>query len=185
MLLQVIGEGLFDVQNHAVDPGVLEDQSIEHIVDILRVFDSAVEIRREPINPELNGNSAYVREALIVPVVIVATKLDLEAFESVTLDPIGQQNGIAVFGFVSCKLGFSYRVLSADKMPDRKVPRRGAYEKLFREISLERNPRVLRRLQKRGEIPVHELTIVRLISSAFVQIPVSVVKRDVEGRTAN
>jgi hypothetical protein len=185
VLLQVIGKGLLDVKNHAIEPGVLQNQAIQDFVHISRFLNGAVEVGGKPIDAPIGGDPTHLSETLIIPIVVIAAELHFEALQPIPLYPIGQKNGIPVIGFRAGEFGFVQKILSPNEVPGHELFRCGAYEIVFWELALKRDLGILGRFQVRGEIPIHKLSVVCIVNSAFMQNTVSVVKSDIEGRTAN
>ena len=48
---EVVGERLLDVEDHAVEPGMLAHQAIEDLIDVSRLVHRAVEVGCQPVTP--------------------------------------------------------------------------------------------------------------------------------------
>src|SRR5262245_59953750 len=83
MLFEVVREWLLDVQQHPVQPGVLLEEPIYYRVDVRRLADGAIEVGSQPVDRLLNGNPADRNQSIVIPRGVVATQLDLEAFQAV------------------------------------------------------------------------------------------------------
>jgi hypothetical protein len=184
VLLQVIGKGLLDVEDHAIDSGMLQDQAVQDLVHICRFLNGAVEIGGKPIDAQIDTYVTRLSKTLVVPVVVVTPKLDLQTLQPIPLYPIGQEYGVPVIGFGAGEFGFVQKILSPNEVPGHELSRCGPYEVVLRKLARKRDLGILGRFQVRGEIPTHKLSVIGFVNRAFMKNTVSVMKGDVEGRAA-
>ena len=114
MLLQLIGKGLLNVEDHAEDAGMVLLESIEDVVDVGRVSDGAVEVGREVRAALANRNLTHANEPLEVPRRLRARQLDLQASQAVSGDPVDERDRLAVVGLTAGAVAVGERVEAAD-----------------------------------------------------------------------
>ena len=185
MALEVVGKGLFDIEEHPEDPRVLAHQAVENFGDVRRIGDGAVEIAAQPVDSRRLCDPPDPREPRVVPSGVVAAQFDLEAFQPVTADPVGQQHGVAVVGFAPVGVLRFQAIAAADQMPGRKDGQRLRAQEIARVAAVEGNPRTRGRLQVAGEVAVHPLGAVGVVDGRPVDHAVGVVQRQVEGGVAD
>ena len=94
--LQIVRKRLFDVENHAVNAGLLDHQPVQHVVNISRFRDGAVVIRGQPIHSLLDRDAPHGKQSLVIPLVVIATQLHLQTFQSIAPNPVRQERRIAI-----------------------------------------------------------------------------------------
>ena len=180
--LQLVGKGLLDVEQFVESVTLLDLQAVEDVVDVLRVDDGAVEVGREPLNFFLARDVPYPDEPRVIPGGVVTTQFDLQTLQTVAPNPITQQHGITVVGFPVGEVCGIERIKSADEMPGEELRRRIGEEevggKLFREV-------VRGGSEERSQISAQKLQRVGAVDGALMQLPESVMQREVEDRKAD
>src|SRR5213075_2498874 len=160
MLFKFIGERLFDVEDGVEDAWVFSSKAIENVVHIGRLRHGAIEVSRQIFSAVLHPDSANVDDALEVPLGVVSTQLDLEAFQAVAPDPIGQQYWIPIGRLLSGQLQLIEGVESAHQMPRGKFVQAPWQQKVVRVFSREGNGDVRRSDQESAKITRHEFSSV-------------------------
>ena len=117
---QVVWERLLDVEDHPEDSGRLDHEAIEHVVHITGLGHCAVEIGAEPLDAFFDRDLANTKQALVIPGSVISAQFDLEAFQTISANPIAKQIWVAVGrrGFIL--IGGLDPVLSTNQMPRRK-----------------------------------------------------------------
>ena len=181
--LQVVREGLLHVEDHAVEPGVLVPQPVEDPVDVGRLGDRAVEVGRQPVDAVVDTDLADPDEAPVVPGLVGAAQLHLQALEPVAADPVGQQHRVAVVGLVPGQLVRRQRVEAAHEVPGGQPPERPGGEEVPRVEAGEVDARI--RLEEAGQVGVEVPGVVGLVDRAPAEAAEGVVEGQVEGGAAH
>ncbi len=158
---------------------------VEDPVDVGGIGHGAVEVGREPVDPFFDREIPDLNGAGVVPYRIVAPQLDLEALQAVALDPVRQQDRVAVLGLLPGQLPGVHWIQSAHQVPGWNTRWRCGRQEVLRVTPGKRNLRPVRRLEKRRKIPAQELRPVGLVDAPAVQIPVGIMDRKVEQRTTH
>ncbi len=137
-----------------------------------------LKVRRQPGDAFLARDRPDLHHAVVVPGLVVAAELDLEAVEAVPADPVAQQHGITVVRLLSVEVRRIDRVEPADEVPDGKFFRSLLHEEVHRILPAE--GRVA--LEKVGEVTREEFGSVSLVDRSFVEAAVGIVHGDVEER---
>ena len=80
VFLQLVGERLFDVEQHAVEPRMLKEKTIEDVVDVARIQNRTIKIASQPFDSTFQPNAPDFYQALIIPCRVIAPQFYLEAF---------------------------------------------------------------------------------------------------------
>src|SRR5206468_11096629 len=103
-----------------------------------------------------------------------------QTFQAVSLDPVGQENGVSVFRLSSSHLGLLQQIQSPHQMPGWKVGGRLGDEEIFRILTVKIHIRASRRLQKITQGAVHERIIVSSIYGTIIELAVGIVGGEVK-----
>ena len=185
--LEVVGERLLDVEDHAVEARLLVAQPVEDLVDVGRIGDRAVEVGGQPVHAVLDRRSRPTRTSrVVVPGRVVAAQLDLQAVQAVALDPVGQQHRIAV----AAARRRSVRPGPARSRPPTRCQARswlgGAATRKSAGIpAAKRDRRAVGGLEEGRQVAAQELGRVGLVDRALMQLPEGIVQGEVEGRAAD
>ena len=77
---EVVGKGLLDIENTPEDGWFILRKVIENLVHVFRIEHGAVEIGGEMLHPVVRSDAGHRDETLIIPVGIVASQFDFQAF---------------------------------------------------------------------------------------------------------
>lgn len=185
MFFEVVGEGLFDVEEHAVDAGVVVAEVVEDGVDVLGVGDGAVEVGGEPVGVVFDGELADVDDALGVPLLVVAAEFDFEAVEAVGLDPLFEGDGVVVVGFVAGEVVGGEGVEAADEVPCGECFGWRLQEEVVKEFVFEGDGGVGGGGEEGGEVAIHVVAVVGGVGVLLVGVAVGIVEGLVEDRAAD
>ena len=183
--LEIVGEGLLDVQDPAVRPRVLDEQPVEHPDHVRGFGDRAVEVGAQPRHAVLGGDLPDRDEAAVVPARIVAAQLHLQALQPVAPDPVREQHRVAVVRLVALEFRGDDRVLARDQVPGGDALRCGVDQVLGRVSPRERDPARPFGNEVVREVAVHVLRRVGLVDGEAEQHAEGVVEREVERRAAH
>ena len=181
MRLEIIREGLLDVERAGIDLRFVGEQAIGDGIDVSRVFDGAVEVGTEPGHSIGKADATDAHHAFIIPFGIRAAQLHLQAFQTIALDPVGEQDGVSVMRLSAIEVRGFERIDTANEMPNRQRLRRVFDEEILRVEAGEIDAAALLRLKVSAEIAVHELRAVGFIHVPAEQIAKGIMDGDVKG----
>ena len=116
VFLQLIGEGLLNIEDAAEYLRLLGLELIQHIADISGLFNGAVKVGGKIFNTHLQGYASNADYSVIVPIKIVAGKLNFQIEKSVSDYPISKQYGIFIVGLCAVEVFGIEGVLASDKV---------------------------------------------------------------------
>lgn len=99
--LEIVGEGLFDIDDTVVDLGFGFFEAVEDLIHVAGIGDHAVEIGGKIGDVFFEGDFPNGKEPFVIPFEVVTTEFDFEAIKSVALDPITEEDGVAVIGLIT------------------------------------------------------------------------------------
>ena len=185
VFLEIVGEGLLDVENHVEDLRLLGSEPVENLVHVARLLDRAVEVGGEPGAAPCEGEPPDAHQAVVVPGSVVAAQLDHQKAQAIALDPVRQQHRVAVIGLGTIELGGIEQVFAAHEVPGRQARWSLGDEVISWIFSLENGLRPVRVDQEIRQVPAHEVAVVGLVDVDFVQDAVGIVKCQVKERAAD
>ena len=132
LLLQIVGERLFDVQNHVEDCG--SSRSSRSRISFTYAGSRTVQLKsaESHFTPLRSAHLADADEAVVVPSGIIAAKFYFQAIQPVALDPIAEQHGIAVVRLMPFELAGFERIEPADQMPHGQIAGRFGRQEIGR-----------------------------------------------------
>ena len=129
---EVIGEGLLDVEQLTGQRGIIGRDRIEHLVHVGRLGDRAVEVGAEPRHAMREPDPAHAEEPRDIPVDVVATEFYFQTRETVSLDPVGEHERMAVVGLLPGKIGRLERIEATHEVPREQFGRGLRHQKIGR-----------------------------------------------------
>ena len=164
---------------------MFQRDAVKDVVDVGRLAHRAVEIGRQMLHTVLGPDPADLEHPSKIPVSVVAAQLDLETFQTVALDPIGEQHRITIVRFCARQLGVIQRVKSANQVPREQPVCASGQKEVARIPAGEAHGRVRSRSHECREVPSHPFRAVSIVNRAPMKLSVGVVHRLVEHRAAD
>lgn len=185
MFLEFVGEWLFDVEEHSIKPRVLVAELIEHGGDVARIGDGAVKIGGEPLDIFVEGDLADFNQPVVIPGGVVAAEFYFQAFQAVALDPVGEENGVAIFGLRAGEFGRIKEVKAANKVPGAELRGWAFGKEVGGVTSAERNLGAGGGGEKFLEVAVEEVGGVGAVGGTAEEIAEGVMDGNVEEGAAD
>ena len=135
-------------------------------------------------HPLLDGQRAYLHQPAVVPRLVRAAQLDLQAGEPVAPHPVAQQHRVAVVRLAPVQLGRLDRIQSPDQVPRRQLVM-ARPQKVLGIGAGERHAAAGRRRQVAAQVVVQVAPVVGRVRRHPVQHAERVVQGQVERRRAH
>ena len=129
---KVIRKGLLNVEQPTGQRGIIGRDRIEHLVHVGRIRDRAVEVGTKPRHAMREPDPAHAEKPCNVPVDIVAAEFYFQARETVSLDPVGEHERMAVVRLLPGEIGRLQRIEATHEVPREQFGRGLRHQKIGR-----------------------------------------------------
>ena len=176
---EFVGEGLFHVEDHLIDARVVGEEAVQDVVDVIDCLDGAVEVCTQPHGVVFDADLPDADDAVVIPSGFLSGEFDFEAGDAVAPDPVGEDYGIAVVGFIARAFGVVEEVVAAYGVPGGQVVWSRADEVVFGIVTGEVVVDVFGGIEIVREVGVHEVCVVRVVGVDVVAHAIGVVQGEV------